>query len=109
MGGRGRRISEVKASLVYEASSRTAKATQRNPVLRKQKETKKKFMENGFKKEICTWMRLLASEALSLLPSRTNTEPLGFGNIQKRANQSLSCCVHHRVGELSGTWLEATL
>jgi hypothetical protein len=31
MGGRGRKISELKASLVYRASSRTARATQRNP------------------------------------------------------------------------------
>jgi hypothetical protein len=31
-GGRGRRISEFKASLVYKVSSRTARATQRNPV-----------------------------------------------------------------------------
>jgi hypothetical protein len=29
---RGRRISEFKASLVYKVSSRTARATQRNPV-----------------------------------------------------------------------------
>jgi hypothetical protein len=29
---RGRRISEFKASLVYRVSSRTARATQRNPV-----------------------------------------------------------------------------
>ena len=32
MGGRGRRISEFKASLVYSVSSRTARAIQRNPV-----------------------------------------------------------------------------
>jgi hypothetical protein len=29
--GRGRQISEFEASLVYRVSSRTAKATQRNP------------------------------------------------------------------------------
>ena len=33
--GRGRQISEFKASLVYRVSSRTARATQRNPVLKK--------------------------------------------------------------------------
>jgi hypothetical protein len=38
LGGRGRRISELKASLVYRVSSRTARATQRNPVSRKKKE-----------------------------------------------------------------------
>jgi hypothetical protein len=32
LGGRGRRISEFEASLVYRVSSRTARATQRNPV-----------------------------------------------------------------------------
>jgi hypothetical protein len=32
MGGKGRRISEFEASLVYRVSSRTARATQRNPV-----------------------------------------------------------------------------
>jgi hypothetical protein len=38
--GRGRQISEFKASLVYRVSSRTAKATQRNPVS-KNKQTNK--------------------------------------------------------------------
>jgi hypothetical protein len=40
-GGRGRRISEFEASLVYRASSRTARATQRNPVSKNQKKKKK--------------------------------------------------------------------
>jgi hypothetical protein len=43
LGGRGRRISEFKASLVYRVSSRTARAIQRNPVLKnktKQNKTK---------------------------------------------------------------------
>jgi hypothetical protein len=35
LGGRGRRISEFKASLVYKVSSRTARAIQRNPVSKK--------------------------------------------------------------------------
>jgi hypothetical protein len=37
LGGRGRRISEFKASLVYRVSSRTARAIQRNPVSKNQK------------------------------------------------------------------------
>jgi hypothetical protein len=37
LGGRGRQISEFEASLVYKVSSRTARATQRNPVLKNQK------------------------------------------------------------------------
>jgi hypothetical protein len=32
LGGRGRQISEFEANLVYRVSSRTARATQRNPV-----------------------------------------------------------------------------
>jgi hypothetical protein len=35
LGGRSRRISEFEASLVYRVSSRTARATQRNPVKKK--------------------------------------------------------------------------
>jgi hypothetical protein len=35
-GGRGRRISEFEASLVYKVSSRTARAIKRNPVSKKQ-------------------------------------------------------------------------
>jgi hypothetical protein len=37
LGGRGRRISEFEASLVYRMSSRTARDTQRDPVSKKPK------------------------------------------------------------------------
>jgi hypothetical protein len=37
LGGRDRQISEFEASLVYRVSSRTARATQRNPVSGKKK------------------------------------------------------------------------
>jgi hypothetical protein len=40
LGGRGRWISEFEASLVYKVSSRTARAIQRNPVSKKQKQKK---------------------------------------------------------------------
>jgi hypothetical protein len=45
LGGRGRRISEFEASLVYSVSSRTARAIQTNPVSKKtkQKNEKKKL------------------------------------------------------------------
>jgi hypothetical protein len=36
LGGKGRQISEFEASLVYRVSSRTVRATQRNPVSNKQ-------------------------------------------------------------------------
>jgi hypothetical protein len=43
LGGRGRQISEFEASLVYRVSSRTARATQRNPVQKtKPKQNKNK-------------------------------------------------------------------
>jgi hypothetical protein len=45
LGGRGRRISEFKASLVYRVSSRIARATQRNPVLKKSHPTPQKNQE----------------------------------------------------------------
>jgi hypothetical protein len=50
LGGRGRQISELEASLVYRVSSRTARATQRNPVSKNQnkeeKERKEKTKQN---------------------------------------------------------------
>jgi hypothetical protein len=42
LGSRGRWISELEASLVYRVSSRTARATQRNPVSERKKKKKKK-------------------------------------------------------------------
>jgi hypothetical protein len=48
LGGRGRQISEFEASLVYKMSSRTARAIQRNPVL-KNKKTKNYSYEVAMK------------------------------------------------------------
>jgi hypothetical protein len=45
LGGRGRWISEFEDSLVYRVSSRTARATQRNPVSKNRK--KKKLNREG--------------------------------------------------------------
>jgi hypothetical protein len=53
LGGRGRRISEFEASLVYKVSSRTARAIQRNPVSEnktKQQQTKTKTKKQTTKK-----------------------------------------------------------
>jgi hypothetical protein len=50
LGGRGRGISEFKVSLVYRVSSRTARAIQRNPVLKNQetnKQTNKKQIKTS--------------------------------------------------------------
>jgi hypothetical protein len=42
LGGRGRQISEFKASLVYSLSSRTTRAEQRNPISKKKEKRKEK-------------------------------------------------------------------
>jgi hypothetical protein len=56
LGGKGRRISEFEASLVYKVSSRTARAIQRNPVSKKTK-------TKGGKKEqeLCLLLVLFAT------------------------------------------------
>jgi hypothetical protein len=46
LGGRGRWISEFEASLVYRVSSRTARGTQRNPVLKNKNKNKPKKQKN---------------------------------------------------------------
>jgi hypothetical protein len=43
--GRGRQISEFEASLVYRVSSRTARATQRNPVSKNQIKKRKNIVQ----------------------------------------------------------------
>jgi hypothetical protein len=50
--GRGRRISEFEASLVYKVSSRTARAIQRNPVSKKQKKKKSQTIMEGRMNEV---------------------------------------------------------
>jgi hypothetical protein len=50
LGGKGRRISEFEASLVYRVSSRTARVIQRNPVL-KNKQTNKGTKKRKKKKK----------------------------------------------------------
>jgi hypothetical protein len=52
LGGRGRWISEFKASLVYRVSSRTARATQRNPVSKNK--TKQIIITNEYYQLIIT-------------------------------------------------------
>jgi hypothetical protein len=61
LGGRGRRISEFEASLVYRVSSSTARAIQRNPVLKNQKtktnqpnkQTNKRFLAPSMHSIVC--------------------------------------------------------
>ena len=58
LGGRGRRISEFEDSLVYRVSSRTARAIQRNPVLKKSNQGAGEMAQ-----------QLTLSEVLSSIPS----------------------------------------
>jgi hypothetical protein len=47
-GGRGRRISEFEASLVYKVSSRTARTTQRNPVSKNNNKYQGTYLKGAF-------------------------------------------------------------
>jgi hypothetical protein len=57
-GGRGRRVPEFKVSLVYRASSRTARATQRNPVSKKKKKKAKQNNKDEEKENKRTMLEL---------------------------------------------------
>jgi hypothetical protein len=48
LGGRGRQISEFKASLVYKVSSRTARAILRNPVSKNNNNINKQTNKDNF-------------------------------------------------------------
>jgi hypothetical protein len=49
LGGRGRWISEFETSLLYKVRSRTARATQRNPVSKNNKTKQNKTKQNKTK------------------------------------------------------------
>jgi hypothetical protein len=67
LGGRGRQISEFEASLVYKVSSRTARAIQRNPVLKNQKKKKIFFFQTkGSKKQ---------AGVANLIPNKIHFQP----------------------------------
>jgi hypothetical protein len=67
LGGRGRQISEFEASLVYRVNARTARATQRNPVLfcfvlffsEKKKGKKERKKKKKKREERWGWGRLI--------------------------------------------------
>jgi hypothetical protein len=63
LGGRGRQISEFEASLVYKVSSRTARAIQRNPVL-KNKQTNKQTNKNKTKTKILNILLLFKNKLI---------------------------------------------
>jgi hypothetical protein len=76
-GGRGRRISEFEASLVYKVSSRTARAIQRNPVSEKRKK-KKKRNSIEYPKSTVTLGTDVVNSLVTFVPStwsRTTPDP----------------------------------
>jgi hypothetical protein len=96
LGGRGRQISEFKASLVYRVSSRTARATQRNPVSKKQKTNKKDVLKdkvaNGCKPEetlFLTWH----TETWDPVPN-----PAASTAIQTEEYRSSTLCARVKTG-----------
>jgi hypothetical protein len=81
LGGRGRRISEFEASLVYRVSSRIARAIQRNPVPKnkKQKPTKQTNKKSNYHTQMSC-----ASPMRLFKP----IQPFGFGAV---ASGPLKC------------------
>ena len=67
MGGRGRRISEFEASLVYKVSSRTARAIQRNPVSKNKTPGPSKH-RSGCPQSANGWITGLPMEELEKVP-----------------------------------------
>jgi hypothetical protein len=76
LGSRSRRISEFEASLVYRVSSRTARATQSNPVSKKQQQ--KKTNQTNKKKLDVSLIGLPSFVSLPFSLSAFNTLSLFF-------------------------------
>jgi hypothetical protein len=56
LGGRGRWISEFKASLVYRMSFKIARATQKNPVSENKTKPTNQMNKNKQKDFMCSWV-----------------------------------------------------
>jgi hypothetical protein len=70
LGGRGRRISEFEASLVSKVSSRTARAIQRNPVLKNKTKQNKTKQNKTKQNKTCPNLEnlILKERRVGLLP-----------------------------------------
>jgi hypothetical protein len=80
LGGRGTWISEFEASLVYRVSSRTARATQRNPVSKNKNKTKqnKRFSEEGWTQPLTVeiyYIYLVVCQKRASGPIKNGCEP----------------------------------
>jgi hypothetical protein len=75
LGGRGRQISEFRASLVYKVSSRTARAIQRNPVSKNQKpKTKTKQNKTPQRSSPSAFQRTSLFNVMAEIKSHTQTD-----------------------------------
>jgi hypothetical protein len=85
LGGRGRRISEFEASLVYKVSSRTARATKRNPVSNKTKQNKTKQNKTKQKEQQQQWSTGIWSldNKVCATKGMAGDETQAFGGAQK--------------------------
>jgi hypothetical protein len=81
LGGRGRWISEFKASLVYKVSSRTSRAIQRNPVSKKKQKQKQKKKKKEKQLRCVSWDQCVPVSQLHYslwiyrIPCRSPTDP----------------------------------
>jgi hypothetical protein len=91
LGGRGRQISEFEASLVYRVISRTARATQRNPVSKKQNKTKKKKTKKNQKTTLHESKPVLGFLETSFLnASSVNFFTLNSGSLPRKGQKAVT-------------------
>jgi hypothetical protein len=114
LGGRGRQISEFKASLVYRVSSRTARATQRDPVSKNQKIIYlstyiylSMFLSMYLSMYLCIYLSIKRN-SLSIISNKVDNELLGKQKASMELNKDvdydicmylmLTKMVRHRAG-----------
>jgi hypothetical protein len=93
LGGRGRQISEFEASPVYRVSSRTARATQRNPVSKNQNQNQTKTKQKNPK--TTTTKNLTGEKTASLTNGAGENRHLYVRRI--KLNISFSLCIKKKI------------
>jgi hypothetical protein len=98
LGGRGRQISEFKASLVYKVSSRTGRTAQRNPASNKQKNKKTGRLAGSAIKNVYHWgwrdgSVVKSTDCSSEGPEFKSQQPRGGSQQPIMRSDSLFWCV----------------
>jgi hypothetical protein len=99
LGGRGRRISEFEASLVYRVGSRTARAIQRNPVSKNKKTKKERKQKVQCYPQLHNEFKHMSTERpcfITLPPKRRKKKMRRKGGGEKR-NPKASFSQHLRL------------